>query len=128
MLMRRRWSNLVIVYRVQATDGRGPWRPGWSHNWIDEDAPVGRLSETLMDLMSVEHLRALPSTMAYGCGCRTVAALMEWYTQVERHRLQAFGFYPVRINADVVLAESEWQMLVGRKRPFSEGATRLKWQ
>ncbi len=118
---------MVVVYRVQAADGRGPWRPGWSQNWIDEDGPIDRLAETIMDLMPMERLHALPPTMMYGCGCRSLDALMKWFTPVERSRLKAYRFYPVRVNADVVLVESEWQILVGRKRPFSEGATRLTW-
>jgi len=120
-------TSVIIAYRVQAADGRGPWRPGWSHVWIDEDAPAGRLTETVMDLMPLAQLRALPPTMMYGSGCRTLDALMQWFTPIERERLKAFGFYPVRLNADVVLVESEWQMLIGRKRPFYDGATRLKW-
>jgi hypothetical protein len=117
----------IVAYRVQAADGRGPWRPGWSHTWIDGDAPEGRLSETVMDLMPVDRLRDLPSTMVYGCGCRSLEALMQWFTRREMFRLGQLGFYPVRLNADVVLAESAWQMLIGRRRPFADGASRLRW-
>lgn len=81
-----------------------------------------------MDLLPIEQIRALPTTMIYGCGCRSLDALMRWFTPIERQRLQACGFYPVRLNVDAVIAESDWQMLVGRRRPFSEGATRLNWQ
>lgn len=117
-----------IVFRVQAADGRGPWRPGYSHTWIDGDAPEGRLSETLMDLMPVEQLRALPPTFHYGCACRSLRALMEWFTPVERMRLADRGFYPVQLQADRVLVESPWQMLIARARPFNEGATRRRWE
>ncbi len=117
----------MIAFRVQAADGRGPWRPGWSHTWIDADAPADRLVETVMDLIPVHVLRALPSTMMYGSACRNVDALMQWFTSRERERLAACGFYPVRLNADVVLAESAWQMVIGRRRPFADGATRLRW-
>lgn len=118
----------IPAYRVQAADGRGPWRPGWSHTWIDGDAPEGRLSETIMDLLPLPQLRALPPTMAWGCACRSLASLMQWFTPVERERLERLGFYPVRMQADVVLVESPWQMLIGRTRPFTDGATRLRWR
>ena len=120
--------SAVVAYRVQADDGRGPWRPGWSHTWIDDEAPADRLTETIMDLMPINELMALPAEMSWGCACRTQDALMRWFTLRERTRLGAAGFYPVRLNADVVLAESPWQMLIGRTRPFSEGATRLRWR
>ncbi len=115
------------AYRVQAADGRGPWRPGFSQTWIDVDAPVGRLSETIMDLMPIRELRALPDTMNYGCACRTLQGLRDWFTAVEMERLESLGFYPVRLNVDQVLVESQWQMLIGRVRPFTEGASRLRW-
>lgn len=117
----------VIAYRVQAEDGRGPWRPGWSQTWIDADAPPDRLTETIMDLVPIHQLRRLPRTMVWGCACRSLDSLMRWFTPRERDTLEAAGFYPVRLHADVVLAESPWQMLIGRTRPFTDGATRLRW-
>jgi hypothetical protein len=117
----------VIAYRVQAADGRGPWRPGWSHTWIDGDAPPDRLTETVMDLVPVDVLMRLPKDMAWGSACRTLDTLMQWFTPVERERLRAAGYHPVKLTADVVLAESAWQMVIGRARPFAEGATRLRW-
>jgi len=117
----------AVAYRVQADDGRGPWRPGFSHTWIEGDAPAGRLTETLMDLLPLSTLRALPLGMTYGSACRTVEALGRWFTACERRRLAQLGFYPVRVNADVVLAESEWQLFIGRRKPFNQGATRLRW-
>ena len=66
---RRRAARVDVIFlirpsdcpiRVQAEDGRGPWRPGWSHTWIDADAPADRLTETVMDLMPVTAIRALP--------------------------------------------------------------------
>jgi hypothetical protein len=118
----------MTVVRVQAADGRGPWRPGFSHTWIDGDAPADRLSETLMDLVPLDVLYALPGHMTYGSACRNYDALMCWFTPCERERLASLGFYPVRLNVDVVLAESKWQLVVGRRRPFADGATRLRWE
>jgi len=117
----------TIAYRVQADDGRGPWRPGWSHTWIDADAPPDRLTETVMDLVPVSVLRSLPDEMMYGSACRTYDALMHWFTASERQKLAAAGYHPVRLQVDVVLAESDWQLLIGRRRPFWDGATRLRW-
>lgn len=118
----------VSVYRVQAGDGRGPWRPGWSHTWIEVDAPADRLTETMMDLLPIDVLMHLPPGMAYGSACRTLDALLCWFLPPERERLARFGFHPVRLNLDVVLAESQWQLIIGRRRPFADGATRLRWR
>lgn len=117
-----------IVYRAQAADGRGPWRPGWSRQWIDVDAPADRLVESLSDLLTIEQLRSLPPGMHYGCACRSLEALLAWFTPVERLRLKGFGYSPVRLNVDQVLAESPLQLVVGRVRPFMDGATRVNWR
>jgi hypothetical protein len=81
-----------------------------------------------MDLISVQALRALPPHLHYGCACRTWAALMAWFTPIEKDRLRDYGYHPVAITIDVVIAESRWQMVVGRERAFDAGATRLSWK
>ena len=116
------------MVRVQDAVGRGPWRPGFSATWIDADAPADRLTETVMDLIPPSVLRALPREMAVGCACRTLDALMAWFTPKERATLARLGFHPVRLQADAVFAESDWQMVVGRYRPFALGASRLRWR
>jgi hypothetical protein len=117
----------VRVYRVQATDGRGPWRPGFSREWIDGDAPAGRLTQNIFDLVPARTLLALPRHLHYGCACRTMADLLAWFTPLEYRRLEQLGFYPVALAIDVIVVESEWQMLVGRERHFSDGASRRSW-
>jgi hypothetical protein len=117
----------VTVFRVQDADGRGPWRPGFSVSWIDEDAPVGRLSETVMDLIPVETLCRLPRDRHYGCGCVSREALLEWFTPTERGRLQRFGYRLVTMRVDEVLASSPYQVFFARRRPLADGATVVRW-
>lgn len=119
----------MTVFRIQDRDGRGPWRPGLSLQWVDADAPAGRLVETVFDLIPLSLLRTLvrDTSLHYGCACRTLAELMAWLTPVERARLAILGFHPVQLRVDLVIAESPWQLVVGRVRPFADGATRRAW-
>lgn len=117
----------MSIYRVQDADGRGPWRPGFSHHWIDDDAPPGRLTETVMDLMPLGDIRRLPSGMHYGCGCRSLHSLMSWFSRVERQRLQSLRYRVVVMRVDEILRESDWQVFFARRRPLSEGATVIRW-
>lgn len=117
----------TTCYRVQDDEGRGPWRPGFSRTWIDESAPVDRLRETIFDLVHPNLLRQFASTYHVGSACRTRAAIDQWFTPIERARLEARGYHVVRLVADVVIAESDWQVVIGRARPFTEGATRFRW-
>jgi hypothetical protein len=80
-----------------------------------------------MDLMPIDQLQALSREFHYGCACRTLPALLEWFTPIERERLQSYGYYPVKLQADIAVAESSWQVLIGRRRPFVDGATRIRW-
>lgn len=121
-------STANHIYRVQAADGRGPWRPGFSHVWIDDDGEVGHLEETVMDLLPISTLANLPPTHHYGCGCRTLDALMEWFTPLERKRLERLGFRPVRMDVDLILAESARQVFFGRTRPLNDRVTFISWR
>ena len=118
----------VVAYRVQDAEGIGPWRPGRSHLWIEAGAPADRWTETVMDICPVSVLMNLPPGKHYGSACRSLDTLFQWFTPVERERLHRLGFHPVQLQADVVIAESPWQMLIGRVRPFAQGATRLRWE
>jgi hypothetical protein len=118
---------LLWAYRVQAADGRGPWRPGFSLRWIDAAAPADRLVETVFDLVPMEQLLNLSRSMHWGSACRSLEHLSQWFTPIERTRLQTLGFHPVQLSYDVVLAESPWQMVIGRARPFSDGVIRRRW-
>jgi hypothetical protein len=118
---------IVRVYRVQDARGRGPWVPGFSHEWLEADAPAGRMTETLMDLLPIDQLRALSPEYHYGCACRSLPALLAWFTPAECHRLARLGYHPVSLTIDAVVAESASQLLLARRRPLAEGATRHGW-
>lgn len=119
---------MITIYRVQDRSGRGPWRPGFSSIWIEGDADAGHLTETIFDLVPLDTLRRLPRSHVYGCGCRSLPTLLEWFTPAERIRLDVFGFVPVRMTVDLVLAESAKQLFFARCRPLANGARRLSWE
>ena len=119
---------MTIVYRVQDSDGRGPWKPGVSKYWIDDSAHVGRLTETLMDLCGgVEAIRKLPSGWHYGCACESLEGIAAWFTPNERIILDTMGYHPVSIKADKIMFRSEWQVLIARKRPLRVGYVMVPW-
>lgn len=121
-------SERAQVYRVQAADGRGPWRPGFSHVWADDVGPMDRISETLMDLVPIEVIRSWPIDRHYGCACRTRESLMQWFTAREKAALSMLGFRPVRMMVDEVLAESQFQLAFARRLPLHVGVSLLNWE
>jgi hypothetical protein len=118
---------VIPVYRVQDDDGRGPWRPGLSRYWIDEASDfAARPLETAVDLLRRAGVTLAPG-WHYGCACRSMEALLRWFTEVELGRLSRMGFALVRLDADRVVVESELQVVFARRRPLRVGVTVLPW-
>jgi hypothetical protein len=115
------------VYRVQAQDGRGPWRPGFSKYWIDEDSQRP-LQLDVVTAFGLVWLNKIPRGWSAGCGCRTIDALFKWFTPTEQRRLADFGYTPVLITADKIIEENADQVIFARRRPFNESVIVMKWQ
>jgi hypothetical protein len=116
----------VKLYRVQASDGRGPWRPGLSKYWIDNDSDRP-LQLDVLSAFGMDWLKKIPRGWHSGCACRTLAGLMKWFTPVERNRLGALGYVPVSIYPDKIIAENGDQVVFACRAPLSVCAIALPW-
>lgn len=113
-----------IVYRIQGADGRGPFKPGFSHRWVEDredhdnllpwGAEFGRVDRKVM---TFEHC---------GSGCRTVEQLRRWFTPTEYKKLLSYGYKAVKMEADRVLGESNIQLFFTRIRPLREGVVEIE--
>lgn len=103
-----------MIYRVQDREGRGPYRPGFSQRWADEDGPdcppwwieTGESMEAAMSRMSDPSLH-------YGCGFDTLAQLHQWFTRGELRRLDRLGFKLVSFAPDKIIARTDRQVVFG---------------
>lgn len=105
----------LIVYRIQDSDGRGPFRPGFSHWWVEERDDHKNLVPWFQEF---GRHAIPPNNLHTGCGCRTLDQLRRWFTRIEYSRLLAYGFHAVEIGADSVLHESGIQLLFQRAKPL----------
>jgi hypothetical protein len=118
------------VWRVQGRDGRGPYAPGFSRRWVDDDGPVPpptcfeEFGPTL-DL-AVQRQIALRGG-ACGCGVMDPSGIALWFTPLERHRLLKLRFNLVRLEVDLVLAQSPRQVVFWRRLPLRIGAVIVTW-
>lgn len=114
-------QGVSIVYRVQNLEGRGPWRPGFSHLWVrDRDD-----HDNLRPWVEQFGLGIIPRWSPYwyyGCGCRTLEQLRRWFTAEEYATLRAYGYQAVIMDVHRVLAESDIQLVFQRVRPLYAGA------
>lgn len=123
----RRVTEGTKLFRVQAADGRGPWRPGLSKHWID-DSSMRPLPKDVLAAFGSGWLRKIPHGWHAGCACRTLGALLEWFTTMEQRRLESMGYTPVSLRPDLIIAENEDQVVFARRLPLSSNIVLLPWR
>lgn len=106
------------IFRIQDKDGRGPWKPGFSHRWLDADGPPlpPAITATLRDFHGIA-AKAHAKGMHIGCAVWE-GKLSEWVTGAEWERLKGFGYFVANAGQCQVLADDGMQLLVASKKPF----------
>lgn len=113
----------MIVYRVQAPDGRGPFRPGLTVRWLKR-APEALLLpwQEEFDVQATLRKADRRQPQHIGCGCRTQDQLRRWFSLPEYKALLSLGFQAVELDVHLVLAESRVQLVFQRSLPLEVGA------
>ncbi len=111
-------SYIEKIYRIQDASGRGPFRPGFSRQWVDAHSktimPPSWMEEFGDDL--IDRL-GLPNE-TFGSGVRSLPDLNIWFTDIERRRLDALGYFVVCLPDVRILAESKHQVVFARMLPL----------
>ncbi len=107
----------LVVFRIQDGEGRGPWKPGFSHRWVEYREDHRNLVPWFVEFGNV-HLTALDGEHI-GSACRTLDQLRRWFTPSEYATLQVYGYRAVRMEVGRLLAESAKQVLFGRAKPLN---------
>jgi len=115
---------MTTVYRVQDKDGRGPWKPGFSHRWVEDREDHNNLPPWFVEFGNV-HLKCIYG-MTIGSACVTLDQLRRWFTASEYATLQRYGYRAVMMDVSRVLGESPVQCFVERSKPFSEGVIEVE--
>jgi len=109
------------LYRVQDKNGRGPWRPGYSHTWVsnDRDAP-SLLPPIYQELPTFKQMVTFAHSMGLhiGVAVRGIDALQKWFMPDELAKLRNDGFRVVQCDNCRVLAETPNQVLIASKAPL----------
>lgn len=111
-----------LVYRVQDREGRGPWRPGFSHRWVEDRPELDGLAPIYLEEGFNDAILTRGFT-AYGVGCRALDQLRRWFTRSEYEKLCMFGYQAVSMMVDQVFFDSPTQCLFGRIFPLNFDAT-----
>ena len=106
-----------FIYRIQDASGRGPWRPGFSHHWIEPRSDHKYLKPWFVEFGRVDRL--LCNWEYAGSACATVKQLRRWFTRGEYQTLKKFGYRAVKIDVKRVLAMSKIQVVFSRLKPLN---------
>jgi hypothetical protein len=106
----------IIIYRVQDSDGRGPWKPGFSRLWVEVRPDHKNLIPWYQEFGRIDHFAL--TGMHLGCGCRTKEQLQRWFTPGEYAKLFLYGYQAVEMEVGRILAESDTQCVFERAKPL----------
>lgn len=107
------------LYRVQAADGRGPYRPGFSHHWSDAAGPAVKPWWIELNIGLGEAIRMIPQDMHTGCAFEWLQQLDDWFTASERLKLDRLGYYIVKFRPDKIVARTPTQVVFACNGPLS---------
>lgn len=103
----------MTLLRIEDAERRGPYRPGVSHLWADEEGPPPPPPWGVEFGMGILDLRKPGENMQ--CGFRDEAQLRRWFSLPELYRLQLLGYRIVEVDAVRIVAESKHQVVFIRQ-------------
>ena len=110
------------VFRIQDREGRGPFRPGFSQMWLDEDLGARVALPTWMEEFgTVVASEAMAAGYTVFSAVRAIEQLRNWFSDAERQRLYEFGYFLVEVPHALVIGESAHQVLCARELPLTYG-------
>lgn len=115
---------MPIVYRLQDSEGRGPFKPGFSKTWVIPRADHENLQPWFIEFGRVDAQVLTGETS--GSACRSLEQLRRWFSKREYRKLKKCGYKAVRMSVNRIIAESDIQCFVGRAKPFYKDAKKVK--
>ena len=93
------------VFRVHDSQCRGPFKPGFSSQWVIPRPDHDNLLPYFVEFKHIDFYNG--RNMAIGC--RTIVQLRRWFTAREYRSLIQLGYHAVIVDDVNVVAESSTQ-------------------
>lgn len=110
------------LYRIQDVSGRGPWRPGFSHMWIDPEKDDRDCPPMMVEFPQWQRqiARAVGrGLMHYGCCVSGEIGIRRWFTTSEIERLKIHGFSLVDASSLEPICKGKAQIIGASRWPLS---------
>lgn len=112
------------VFRIQDREGRGPFRPGFSKMWLDEDIGTRVMLPSWIEEFGTEIAsEAIAAGLSVFSAVRDIEQIRNWFSDTERQRLYQFGYFLVEVPNVRIIGESAHQVLCARELPLTFGVT-----
>lgn len=111
----------IVLLRMQDINGRGPWKPGLSDQWVDHERrfDLPALQEDFgFDLKPMVDA-AFKRGLHIGTAVRGAEIFNQWFTPTERVKLAMLGYRIVDASACEILGETQYQAVIGSAEPLS---------
>lgn len=105
----------ATVYRVQDKYGRGPFKPGFTKEWIDP-----KIDRTGLLPWFMEFHGSLDPESTHACACTSKDQLKRWFSASEMTALEKLGYQPVKIDKVVLVYTGDNQCLFKTKKRISK--------
>lgn len=115
---------METVYRIQDKDGRGPFKPGFSKEWVIDRPDLDNLPPWFIEFGRLD--KQVLSGETSGSACRDTEQLRRWFTKPEYKKLKKLGYKAVKMEVNRIIAESDIQCFIGRAKPFNESIEVIK--
>jgi hypothetical protein len=116
-----------LVCRIQDADGRGPYRPFFSHHWSEREGGPDPFYLAFPQVMSQMATIYKERGGSFGCAFRNIKQASAWFSPNEVLKLALLGYALCWIEVDEVLAENEDQLVVWSKAPLAASVVRKGW-
>ena len=108
------------LFRIQDSEGRGPYRPGFSKQWADKDGPICAPWWIELGISLQAAMAMLPRGMFNGSAFDSLGKLEQWFTPSELEKLGKFNFNIVRFRPDKLIAETPTQVVFAQSYPLAQ--------
>ena len=119
----------VQLYRIQDSDGRGPWRPGFSARWIDhekDDSTCPPMKVEFPDWRAAVRSAKRRGLVHFGCCAIGTSGIRMWFNDAEIRRLRAFGYHMVDASALTTICRGRSQVIAASRFPLAY-LPRIDW-
>lgn len=118
---------MTRVYRIQDAEGRGPYRPGFSGRWTDDDHHRNPPFYVEFGLPIGSIAKRFKMDESGGCAFRKIDDLTRWFSVPERSKLEGLGYFIASMEVDRIIAESRNQVVFARRKPLWTDYLLVPW-